>query len=151
MYPLDPDSTGNSGEASAQPLEAILMINRCARCDRLFAPLTIVCSSCASDSLEQVPSSGTGSIRSWRVADRAVIGGHDETMPLTVAVVELDEGPWVYTSIEGTVPLFASGPVRVHFQPQPRDERFPVFAVTADPDSPAGDILGRSKDEHARA
>ncbi|NKY89401.1 Zn-ribbon domain-containing OB-fold protein [Nocardia veterana] len=106
----------------------ILMIRRCARCDKLFAPLTAGCSSCASDSLERVPSSGAGSIVSWWVVDRAGTGGASST----VAIVELDEGPWVYTSLEGEVPLLADRPVRVHFQPHPRDERFPVFVVCTD-------------------
>ncbi|MFF0454842.1 Zn-ribbon domain-containing OB-fold protein [Nocardia africana] len=96
----------------------------------MFAPLTVGCSSCASDSLEQVPSSGVGSIVSWRVVDRAGAGG--ALTPSTVAIVELDEGPWVYTSLEGEVPLLSDRPVRVHFQPRPRDDRFPVFVVCGD-------------------
>ena len=110
--------------------EEILMIRRCAKCDKLFAPLTAGCSSCASDDLERVPSSGVGSIVSWRVVDRAGAGG--APAPSTVAIVELDEGPWVYTSLEGEVPLLSDRPVRVHFQPRPRDDRFPVFVVCAD-------------------
>ncbi|GGL17563.1 Zn-ribbon domain-containing OB-fold protein [Nocardia jinanensis] len=102
----------------------------------MFAPLTIECSSCASDSLDWVPSSGIGSILSWRVVDRAVAGVGGGPMPLTIAIVELDEGPWVYTSIEGDVPLWSSRPVRVRFQPQPREDRFPVFAVSSDPEIP---------------
>ncbi|SUA42755.1 Zn-ribbon domain-containing OB-fold protein [Nocardia africana] len=110
--------------------EEILMIRRCAKCDKLFAPLTVGCSSCASDSLERVPSSGVGSIVSWRVVDRA--GADGALTSSTVAIVELDEGPWVYTSLEGEVPLLSDRPVRVHFQPRPRDDRFPVFVVCAD-------------------
>jgi len=110
--------------------EEVLMIRRCAKCDKLFAPLTAGCSSCASDVLERVPSSGAGSIVSWRVVERAGAGG--VLAQSTVAIVELDEGPWVYTSLEGEVPLLADRPVRVHFQPRPRDDRFPVFVVCAD-------------------
>ncbi|MGW5381348.1 Zn-ribbon domain-containing OB-fold protein [Nocardia sp. NPDC003963] len=149
MYPFDPDTTGNSGEARTRPPDDILMIHRCARCGKLFSPLTIDCSSCASDSLEEVPSSGAGSVLSWRVVDRSVIGGRGETMPLTVAVVELDEGPWVYTSIEGTIPLLPDGPVRVHYVPRPRDDRFPVFAVT-DTGAPGSGIGDRPEGDRAR-
>lgn len=130
MYSPDSENTGSVG---AQCVAGPLMIRRCARCDKLFAPLTVECSSCASDSLDWVPSSGTGSILSWRVVDRSVVGGCGGPMPLTIAIVELDEGPWVYTSIEGEVPLLPSRPVRVRFQPKPRTDRFPVFAVGADP------------------
>jgi uncharacterized OB-fold protein len=151
MYPSDPNHTGSSGDMGVPPSEDILMIRRCARCDRLYAPLTVDCASCASDSLEWVPSSGAGSILSWRVVDRGVIGGRGETTPLTVAVVELDEGPWVYTSIEGQVPLVASGPVRVRFRPRPRDGRFPVFTVAAETDTRGRRAADRSGGEHAHA
>lgn len=149
MYPSDPNRTGVSDDAGVPTLDDTLMIRRCARCDRLYAPLTVDCASCASDSLEWVPSSGAGSVLSWRVVDRGVIGGRGETMPLTVAVVELDEGPWVYTSIEGKIPLVASGPVRVRFRPRHRDGRFPVFTVAAEADTRrrAADHAGG---EHAR-
>ncbi len=55
---------------------------------------------------------------------------HSEA-PLTIAIVELDEGPWVYTSIQGEVPVRRGHPVRVQFQLCPPDDRFPVFAVSA--------------------
>ncbi|MEU1521118.1 OB-fold domain-containing protein [Nocardia rhamnosiphila] len=97
-----------------------------------------------------MPSSGAGSILSWRVVDRGVIGGRGETTPLTVAVVELDEGPWVYTSIEGNIPLVATDPVRVRFRPRPRDGRFPVFTVATETDTHGHHTAGRSGGEHAR-
>ncbi|MET8799042.1 OB-fold domain-containing protein [Nocardia sp. NPDC004568] len=150
MYPSAPKHTGINGDAGAPPREDILMIRRCAQCDRLYAPLTVDCASCASDSLEWVPSRGAGSILSWRVVDRGVIGGRGETMPLTIAVVELDEGPWVYTSIDGTVPLVSSGPVRVRFRPRPHDGRFPVFTVATATDTPGHRAAGRAGGEHVR-
>ncbi|WP_280315414.1 OB-fold domain-containing protein [Nocardia abscessus] len=54
---------------------------------------------------------------SWQVVDRAPVDRPGELVPLTIAFVELDEGPWVYTSIEGEIPLSPSRPVRVRFQP----------------------------------
>ena len=110
-----------------------LMIRRCARCDRLFAPLTVDCASCASSDLEWVPSSGAGSILSWRVVERGVAG---IATPLTIAIVELDEGPWVYSSVEGRIPVAPCRPVRVQFQPCPREDRFPVFAVAPETGGP---------------
>lgn len=150
MYPSAPKHTGTGGDAGAPLLADTLLIRKCARCDRLYAPLTVDCASCTADSLEWVPSSGAGSILSWRVVDRGVIGGRGETMPLTVAVVELDEGPWVYTSIEGNIPLVAAGPVRVRFRPRPRDGRFPVFTVDTETGTPGPRAADRSGGEHAR-
>ncbi|WP_280489439.1 Zn-ribbon domain-containing OB-fold protein [Nocardia carnea] len=126
MHPFRSEIPGSSGPTTAEHGPGILMIRRCARCDRLFAPLTVDCASCASSDLEPVPSCGAGSILSWRVVERGVT---DTAAPLTIAIVELDEGPWVYASIEGRIPAAPCGPVRVGFQPCPREDRFPVFAV----------------------
>nr|WP_245910653.1 OB-fold domain-containing protein [Nocardia amikacinitolerans] len=95
------------------------MIRRCGGCDKLFAPLTAACATCQSSELEWVPSAGFGSIVSWRLVHRSASGPHTEVEPLTTAVVELDEGPWVFTTIEGDVPLPTDEPVRVRFQPRP--------------------------------
>ncbi|MFD4403927.1 Zn-ribbon domain-containing OB-fold protein [Nocardia sp. NPDC058499] len=115
-------------------MPGVLMIRRCVRCDRLFAPLTVDCASCASSELEWVPSTGAGSILSWRVAERGLTG---TAAPLIIGIVELDEGPWVYTSIEGQIPLAPVTPVRVRFQPRHREDRFPVFAVMPETVGPA--------------
>ncbi|NUS91971.1 MAG: hypothetical protein HOQ36_06070 [Nocardia sp.] len=128
MYPTDhPKDTTGGGGGLPHCAGSTLMIRRCARCDRLFAPLTIECSSCASDCLDWVPSSGAGSILSWRVVDRT--GADGRASAITIAIVELDEGPWVYTSLEGEIPPAPCHPVRVRFQPTPREDRFPVFTV----------------------
>ncbi|MGY1947998.1 Zn-ribbon domain-containing OB-fold protein [Nocardia asiatica] len=121
------------GDGIAERAEDMLMIRRCARCDKLLAPLTAGCSSCGSQDLVRVPSSGAGSIVSWRVVDRAPSDRRGDLVPLTIAIVELDDGPWVYTSIEGDIPPLRGEAVRVHFQPHPKEDRFPVFTVCADP------------------
>ncbi|MEV5838286.1 OB-fold domain-containing protein [Nocardia sp. NPDC052112] len=125
-------------ESSSSPVgaETTMMIRRCGRCDKLFAPLTAECSTCRSWNLEWSPSSGRGSIVSWRLVHRNVSRPHDQVVPLTIAIVELDEGPWVYATIEGEVAPLPDLPVRVRFEPRPRVDRFPVFAVCpAPPDS----------------
>lgn len=126
--------------AEAAVAEATMMIRRCGRCEKLFAPLTAECSSCRSWDLEWSPSSGLGSIVSWRLVHRSVSRPHAQVVPLTIAIVELDEGPWVYATIDGDVAPFSELPVRVRFEPRPRVDRFPVFALCpAPPDSDGGD------------
>ncbi|MGW4126110.1 Zn-ribbon domain-containing OB-fold protein [Nocardia sp. NPDC004711] len=132
MNSHSPEDAGNISDDSERPADR-LMIQHCVDCDRLFGPLTGACSLCASPDLEWVPSAGVGSIVSWRLMDRAGIDRHVERVPLTIAIVELDEGPWIYTSIEGDVPLLPIGPVRVRFQPRPWAHGLPVFTVSADP------------------
>jgi uncharacterized OB-fold protein len=106
-----------------------LMINRCTRCAALLAPLTAACPSCRGSELRSVPSSGSGSIVSWKVADRRPDEALGDSAPSSVGIVELDDGPRIYTWIDGEVPAGADRGVRVEFRPTTEDGRFPVFAV----------------------
>jgi uncharacterized OB-fold protein len=121
------------GDRSALCVDGRLMIHRCVRCDKLLAPITAACSSCGSNQLESVPSSGAGFVVSWRVVERAPVDRHGELVPLTIAIVELDEGPLVYASIEGGLPASPGQRVRVQFQPHPWEDRFPVFSLSSAP------------------
>ncbi len=125
------------GSGSALGTDDRLMIYRCVRCAKLLAPIASGCSSCGSGELERVPSSGTGSVVSWRVVDRAPTDRQGGLVPLTIAIVELDEGPWVYTSLEGEIPSSSGRTVRVRFQPHPPEGRFPVFEVSTDSRGPS--------------
>lgn len=113
--------------APAHP--APLMINRCMRCATLLAPLTASCPSCRGSELRAVPSSGAGSIVSWKVADRRPGEPCGGSAPAAVGIVELDDGPRIYTWIDGEVPAGTDRDVRVEFRPTAEDGRFPVFAV----------------------
>lgn len=50
-------------------------------------------------------------------------------MSFSLVIVELDDGPWVYTFIEGEMSAGEGTPVRVQFQLSEPGERFPVFTV----------------------
>jgi uncharacterized OB-fold protein len=51
---------------------------------------------------ERVPAAGTGTVVSWAVVHQRESDGSTSRRP--VGVVELDEGPWWWTSIEGVDP-----------------------------------------------
>ncbi|MFE7421040.1 Zn-ribbon domain-containing OB-fold protein [Rhodococcus sp. NPDC057529] len=110
-----------------------LIIWKCRDCAALLAPLTRYCSYCGSDELEQVPSAGTGVIVSWRAVDRAPDQVCGLPNPSIVAIVALDEGPWVYSWIDCDAPLPTGQPVRVWFRHTRPGERFPVFEPHAGP------------------
>ncbi|MFI5718813.1 Zn-ribbon domain-containing OB-fold protein [Nocardia sp. NPDC051750] len=114
-----------------------LMIRRCVACSRLFAPPVGRCSSCWSDTCEEVAAAGTGSIVCWRIVQCAA---HPRAVPVatTIAIVELDEGPWVYTAIDGDVPASGHEPVRVRFCAPPCGDRFPIFEVLTSGSALAG-------------
>lgn len=104
-----------------------LMIRRCTDCATLVAPMTNACSSCRATTLDWVPSSGTGSIVSWKVAHHPSNTGTWEQS--TVAIVELDDGPWIYSTIYGELPPPSDQPIRVRYEPDPPEDRFPVFTI----------------------
>lgn len=121
MHQHEPTSTAFG---AARP--RILLVNRCAHCATLCAPLAATCSACHGSDLAAVPSSGTGAIVSWKTAPRP----NADPAPAVTAIVELDDGPRVYTWIEGRIPDQPTEPVRVEFRPTPHGGRFPLFAVS---------------------
>ncbi|WP_280398606.1 Zn-ribbon domain-containing OB-fold protein [Nocardia carnea] len=136
MPQFHPERTCRTSEDSARAATDALTIRRCVACDTLFAPTTARCSACRSDELEPVVAAGTGSIVCWRTVECAP-NALTDPVPATLAIVELDEGPWVYTTIAGPVPQAAGTPVRVRFRTPPKGDRFPVFAVTRETTVPA--------------
>jgi uncharacterized OB-fold protein len=129
MYPNQPAGQRSVSGIGDQPDRTNLMIRRCAECGKLLAPQISTCSSCRSATLEWVSSSGEGSIVSWKVVHRPAAGVSGQWETFTMAIVELDEGPWVYATIEGEIPAPSSLPVRVRFEPTPNSDRFPVFTT----------------------
>ncbi|MGV9823819.1 Zn-ribbon domain-containing OB-fold protein, partial [Nocardia xishanensis] len=116
MSPQNPERIVNTVELGGEAL----MIRRCRSCARLLAPLITTCTSCHSMALDWVRSSGDGSIVSWKVVHRVPCDRRfEEWEPSIIAIVELDEGPWVYTTIEGEIPPPSDQPVRVKFEPRP--------------------------------
>jgi uncharacterized protein len=77
----------------------------------------------------RVPATGTGTVVSWVVVHERTADGSDGRCP--VGIVELDEGPWWWTSITGADPgedLFGRR-VRVAFEKVGDEETIPYFTV----------------------
>ncbi|WP_245814043.1 OB-fold domain-containing protein [Rhodococcus marinonascens] len=66
------------------------------------------------------------SIVSSKVIHREV---ERDLIPRTIAIVELDEGPWVYTWIDGEIPTQSHRPIRVEYRPVPTADQLPVFSI----------------------
>ncbi|NKY31925.1 hypothetical protein HGA13_02380 [Nocardia speluncae] len=108
--------------------EILLILRRCRECGRVFAPPIDRCVSCLSRRFGGVAVSGTGSIVSWRMM-ACPVRARAEPVLRTVAIVELDEGPWVYAAIEGDLPPTGGLRVPVRFERPAREDDFPVFVV----------------------
>jgi len=110
-----------------------LVIWKCQGCAAVLAPLTGRCPSCGARTLEPISSAGAGVIVSCRVVDRTPDPVCGAPCPSIIAIVALDEGPWVYSWIDGDVPVPSERPVRVRFRSTQPGERFPIF-VPRDPE-----------------
>ncbi|MFE3442637.1 Zn-ribbon domain-containing OB-fold protein [Nocardia sp. NPDC059180] len=88
-----------------------------------------MCSACGR-SLSAVPSSGAGWIVSCSVVDCAP-PGCAHLVPRMMAIVQLDDGPWMYAWIDAAPTDRWSDPIRVRFDHDERGERYPVFVRCA--------------------
>lgn len=113
-----------------------LVLQRCTACDAtVFYPRT-VCPSCSSDRLDWVPVSGLATLYSYTVARRPTHRKLADRVPYVIAIVELDEGPRMTSTVVGTDPddLAVGLRLRVDFEDDPEDGAgvsFPVFRVVA--------------------
>lgn len=101
-----------------------LTLPHCAECDAILSPASAVCTRCRGARLDVTRCCGDGTVVSWRTV-------HGD--PTTVlAIVELDEGPWLYTLLTESPRADASGPLRVLFQRRELGKRYPVFCLCGD-------------------
>jgi uncharacterized OB-fold protein len=120
-------------EASAPFFEAAakgrLLIRRCESCAEFSKSETSVCPNCGRPDLAWVDATGDATLMTWVVQhSRGVDGNTNSALP-PLALVELAEGPWIYTrlvQIDG-VHLKAGLKLKVTFE-NAGDESVPVFA-----------------------
>ncbi len=98
----------NPTNASAPYWEAcrkhVLRFQRCAACNYVLFYPGYACPVCWSNKLEWITSSGRGSIYSLTVVEHPATDYFAEIGPVTVALVELEEGPIMMTNIVGSPP-----------------------------------------------
>lgn len=111
-----------------------LVLQRCAACDTtVFYPRS-VCPACHADRLDWVPVSGLATLYSYTVARRPTHRRLADRVPYVIAIVELDEGPRMTSTVVGTDPdrLAVGLRLRVAFEDDPDGGvSFPVFRVLA--------------------
>jgi acetyl-CoA acetyltransferase/uncharacterized OB-fold protein len=116
-----------------------LLIRRCAKCGRWLAPEAGGCYGCDGEDPGWAAASGHGTLVSWAVLHPR---GSPPGQPArtVLALVELDEGPWLHTGLTSTSPaaiaaLRAGQRVAASFVHPPEGESYPVFTPVpaADP------------------
>lgn len=79
-----------------------LVVQRCEACGALAFYPRSTCPACGSTALAWQPVSGRGSLYTFTVARRATHRRLTDRVPYVIAVVELDEGPHLTSTVVGT-------------------------------------------------
>jgi hypothetical protein len=80
-------------------LQGKLIGYKCRDCASYTCPPKAACDACGSKNLEKVEFSGRGRIATFTTTYIAPLG-YDKEVPYTVAMVELEEGPWIVGRLE---------------------------------------------------
>jgi uncharacterized protein len=78
-----------------------LVLQRCLRCHELIYYPRMVCPKCLSPDYEWATLSGLGTVYSFSIVWRPNHPAFADQIPITLAVVDLDEGPQMVTTIIG--------------------------------------------------
>jgi uncharacterized protein len=110
--------------------ERKLRLQRCTRCRQLRYPISTVCPNCLSDELEWETVSGRGEVYTFGVFRHRYNESWGDRVPYAVAIVRLEEGPFVISDLVGVdVDDVRIGmPVRVRFEAATPEVTVPRFA-----------------------
>lgn len=81
-----------------------LHLQRCGECGRLRYPIASLCPHCLSEKFGWEPVSGRGRIYSFTVFRHAYNEAWRNQVPYVVALIELEEGPFMLTDVVGAAP-----------------------------------------------
>ncbi|MBM4204153.1 MAG: Zn-ribbon domain-containing OB-fold protein [Gammaproteobacteria bacterium] len=127
LPPVDPGSHAyweacNSGR---------LLLQRCAACGHRQHYHRVVCTVCGAGTLEDLPASGRGTVRSFTVIRRAVSAAFETDVPYVVALIELAEGPTMMSNIIGSSheQVAIGSPVELDFERRSETINIPQFRL----------------------
>lgn len=80
-------------------LEGKLLGMKCKDCGTFTCPPKHTCNKCSSRNLEKVTLSGRGVVKTYTTTYVAPMG-YEKEAPYVVALVELEEGPWIVGRLE---------------------------------------------------
>ncbi len=110
-----------------------MVVQRCEACEHRPFPPRGTCPSCGASSLSWSPVSGRATVYSYTVAHRPPHPAFAAQVPLVVAIVELEEGPRLFTNIVGCDPADVEVGMAVEATTEPIDDTdmvLPVFTPT---------------------
>lgn len=78
-----------------------LLIPQCGACAHRWFPPSMLCPRCNSDRVDWAQASGRGKVFSYVIFHRVYHPGFADDVPYIVALIELDEGPRLVSSLVG--------------------------------------------------
>jgi uncharacterized OB-fold protein len=129
-----PEANGDSRPYWAAAHEHRLVVRRCRACGaRHFMP-RVQCPSCWSDELEWMDCSGFGTVYSMSIVHRAPTANFAAVTPYVIALIDLEEGPRMFSNIvgEGALEVSIGERVKVTFETR-GDAVLPQFMRMAQP------------------
>jgi uncharacterized OB-fold protein len=108
----------------------VLKLQKCGACGRFWFPPSTRCAHCLSDDFAWEAVSGRGRVFSFVTYRRLYHKGWEGELPYVVAVVELDEGPRLLTTLTGVAAedVACDMPVAVAFDDVTDTVTLPKFA-----------------------
>ena len=78
--------------------KGIFLLHRCSLCGRHYWPASC-CVTHGAKGMEWVPSRGRGRVHTYTIVHQSYHPAFADEIPYNVAVVELDEGPFVHANV----------------------------------------------------
>lgn len=126
---IAPVPTAESAEYWAGLARHEFLLQRCEACGaHQFHPRAL-CTSCSGTQLAWVRASGRGTLASWSLVRRAVSEAYAADLPYALALVRLDEGPTLMSTLVQTdLDAVRIGmPLEVVFDDRPEGYTLPRF------------------------
>ena len=108
-----------------------LLLPKCKACDRHFFRPEVACTHCFATGWQWIEATGRGTLYSYSVLHKAPAPGFQ--VPLVLAIVELDEGPCVFSNLVGCeqADIRIGMPLRVRFEQVAVGVHLPRFEPAA--------------------
>ncbi len=108
-----------------------LRLQKCTACGHIRYPILPVCTVCLSDGTEWVAVSGKGEVFARLIYHNSYNAAFKDDIPYNVVLVQLDEGPRLYSNIVGTPneEIKVGDRVAVTFDPVTDEISIPKFRI----------------------
>ena len=108
-----------------------LSLQKCNDCSHIRYPISAFCPRCLSANFDWTDVSGRGTVFSYIVFHQAYHPGFKDDLPYNVALVQLEEGPRMYSNIVGSPngQVRIGDPVEVVFDPVTPEVTIPKFRL----------------------